>query len=282
MSRAIEPNADEQTSRVTGADARSPGARGRTTGGRHDDGTGSSSAVHAVDLRKRYRLGEMTIDALDGVTIDVKTGEFVAVMGPSGSGKSTLLYLLGLLDTPDTGTVAIEGRDTSGLSDDELTGLRRSRLGFLFQTFELIPNLTAAENILLPAEIAGRRDEAVARLELLARQLGIEQRLGHRPRQLSGGQRQRVGLARALINEPAVVLADEPTGNLDTKTGGEVLALLRRGVDELGWTVIMVSHDPLAAQAADRIVFLRDGRIAGETLTAESDVRSSIEAFLGS
>jgi putative ABC transport system ATP-binding protein len=152
----------------------------------------------------------------------------------------------------------------------------------LFQTFELIPNLSAAENILLPAEIAGHRDAAAARLGELARQLGIDQRLGHRPRQLSGGQRQRVGLARALINEPAVVLADEPTGNLDTKTGSEVLTLLRRGVDELGWTVIMVTHDPQAAQVADRIVFLRDGRLAGEALTAETDVRSSIEAFLGS
>src|SRR5690606_13786136 len=146
-----------------------------------------------------------------------------------------------------------------GLSDDELTGLRRSRLGFLFQTFELIPNLSAAENILLPAEIAGRREQAGIRLKELAGQLGIAERLDHRPRQLSGGQRQRVGLARALINEPAVVLADEPTGNLDTKTGGEVLSLLRHGVDDLGWTVIMVTHDPQAAQAADRIVFLRDG-----------------------
>ncbi|HET8985753.1 MAG TPA: ABC transporter ATP-binding protein [Trueperaceae bacterium] len=260
MSRVIAPHAEEQTSRAPNA----------------------TSAVRATDLRKRYRLGELTIDALDGVSLDVKSGEFVAVMGPSGSGKSTLLYLLGLLDTPDSGTVAIEGRDTSGLDDDELTGLRRSRLGFLFQTFELIPNLSAAENILLPAEIAGQRDEAAARLAKLARQLGIEQRLGHRPRQLSGGQRQRVGLARALINEPAVVLADEPTGNLDTKTGGEVLTLLRHGVDELGWTVIMVTHDSQAAQVADRIVFLRDGRIAGEARTAETDVRSSIEAFLGS
>ena len=241
----------------------------------------AASAVTAVGLHKRYRLGELTIAALDGVSLDVKTGEFVAVMGPSGSGKSTLLYLLGLLDTPDAGTVSIEGRETGGLDDDELTALRRQRLGFLFQTFELIPNLSAAENILLPAEIAGRRDVAQQRLAELARQLGIEQRLGHRPRQLSGGQRQRVGLARALINEPAVVLADEPTGNLDTKTGSEVLSLLRRGVDEHGWTVIMVTHDPVAAQTADRIVFLRDGRIAGEASTADSDVRSSIDAFLG-
>lgn len=278
MSRVTGPNADEHVPPATTTGSASGVGR---PGDPHAGVPESVSAVRAVDLHKRYRLGELTINALDGVSIDVKPGEFVAVMGPSGSGKSTLLYLLGLLDTPDSGTVTIEGRDTTGLADDELTGLRRSRLGFLFQTFELIPNLSAAENILLPAEIAGRREEAAGRLEVLARQLGIEQRLSHRPRQLSGGQRQRVGLARALINEPAVVLADEPTGNLDTKTGGEVLALLRRGVDELGWTVIMVTHDPLAAQVADRLVFLRDGRIAGEASTAEHDVRSSIEAFLG-
>lgn len=281
MSRAIEPNADDQQSSGPGDPAPAAAEAGQD-GVRRRGGAAAASAVRATDLHKHYRLGELTIKALDGVSIDVKTGEFVAVMGPSGSGKSTLLYLLGLLDTPDSGAVVIEGRDTAGLDDDELTGLRRSRLGFLFQTFELIPNLSAAENILLPAEIAGRREEARANLAILARQLGIEQRLGHRPRQLSGGQRQRVGLARALINEPAVVLADEPTGNLDTKTGSEVLALLRHGVDELGWTVIMVTHDPQAAQAADRIVFLRDGRIAGETLTAETDVRRSIESFLGS
>ncbi|HLU83135.1 MAG TPA: ABC transporter ATP-binding protein [Trueperaceae bacterium] len=280
MSRASEPNTGGRRAPVAGAGASSVVGDGAGATGVGD--SRATSAVRAVDLRKRYRLGELTINALDGVSIDVKKGEFVAVMGPSGSGKSTLLYLLGLLDTPDSGTVAIEGRETGGLTDDELTGLRRSRLGFLFQTFELIPNLSAAENILLPAEIAGRRAEAAVRLEVLAQQLGIQQRLGHRPRQLSGGQRQRVGLARALINEPAVVLADEPTGNLDTKTGSEVLALLRHGVDALGWTVIMVTHDPLAAQVADRIVFLRDGSIAGETLTADADVRSSIEAFLGS
>src|SRR5690606_20249057 len=171
-------------------------------------------------------------------------------------------YLIGLLDQPETGSVMIAGTPTAGLSDDELTRLRRTRLGFLFQSFELIPNLSAAENVLLPAEIAGRRDEAVGRLERLASQLGIADRLAHRPRQLSGGQRQRVALARALINEPAVVLADEPTGNLDSKTGAEVLSLLRMGVDESGWTVIMVTHDPVAAQAADRVVFLRDGRVA--------------------
>lgn len=239
----------------------------------------AAAAVSAVELRKTYRLGEQTIRALDGVSLEVKAGEFVAVMGPSGSGKSTLLYLIGLLDQPDSGSVAIAGQATTGLSDDDLTALRRTRLGFLFQSFELIPNLNAAENVLLPAEIAGRREEALGRLDDLAQRLGIVERLSHRPRQLSGGQRQRVALARALINEPAVVLADEPTGNLDSKTGSEVLALLRRGVDESGWTVIMVTHDPRAAQAADRVVFLRDGRIAGETAGGH-DTKDQIESFL--
>ncbi len=235
-------------------------------------------ALAATDLHKAYQLGDEVINALQGVTLLVPKGQFVAVMGPSGSGKSTLLHLIGLLDTPDSGSVAVEGRMTAGLNDDELTALRRDRLGFLFQSFELIPNLTARENVLLPAEVAGRRDDAAARLEELAGRLGIADRLSHRPRQLSGGQRQRVALARALINDPAVVLADEPTGNLDSKTGAEVLALLRDGVDRLGWTVVMVTHDPVAAQAADRVVFLRDGRVAGET--AGPQVRSDIDRFL--
>jgi len=240
----------------------------------------SDSALRAADLSKTFRLGDMTIHALDHVSLTVEGGEFVAVMGPSGSGKSTLLHLLGLLDVPDSGTVQVEGNETAGLDDDALTAIRRTRLGFLFQTFELIPNLSARENILLPAEIAGQRVEAEERLKELARQLGIEERLDHRPRQLSGGQRQRVALARALINAPAVVLADEPTGNLDTKTGNEVLALLRHGVDMLGWTVVMVTHDPMAALSADRIVFLRDGRVAGETPTGVQDVRQRIDRFL--
>jgi len=238
------------------------------------------AAVSAVDLHKTYRLGEQTIRALDGVSLSVRAGEFVAVMGPSGSGKSTLLYLIGLLDQPDSGTVAIAGQVTRDLGDDELTAIRRTRLGFLFQSFELIPNLTAAENILLPAEIAGRRDQALVRLDELAARLDIVERLSHRPRQLSGGQRQRVALARSLINDPAVVLADEPTGNLDSKTGAEVLKLLRDGVDDSGWTVVMVTHDPRAAQVADRIVFLRDGHIAGESTSEGDDLKDSIESFL--
>ena len=239
-------------------------------------------ALSARDLRKTYHLGDEVIPALDGVTLEVSEGEFVAVMGPSGSGKSTLLHMLGLLDQPDSGTVSVAGQATNGLSDDELTALRRDRLGFIFQSFELIPNLSAEENILLPAEVAGRLASGRERLADLAVQLNIGDRLSHRPRQLSGGQRQRVALARALINEPAVVLADEPTGNLDTKTGNEVLALLRRGVDELGWTVVMVTHDPAAALVADRIVFLRDGLVAGETSNHDVGARQVIDAFLAS
>jgi putative ABC transport system ATP-binding protein len=238
-------------------------------------------AVEGRRLGKTYKLGEQTIHALAGVDLAVEPGSFVSVMGPSGSGKSTLLHLLGLLDVPDEGEVVIGGVETGGLDDDRLTELRRDRLGFVFQTFELIPNLDARENILLPAEVAGRREEAEVRLRELADDLGIADRLGHRPKQLSGGQRQRVALARALINDPVVVLADEPTGNLDSETGQEVLNLLRQGVDERGWTVVMVTHDPKAALFADTILFLRDGRLSGAVGTRDPHARSVIETFVG-
>lgn len=237
--------------------------------------------LQAIGLSKNFRLGELTIHALDGVDLMVRGGEFVAVMGPSGSGKSTLLHLLGLLDTPEAGQVLVAGETTADLDDDALTELRRDKLGFVFQSFELIPNLSAKENILLPAEIAGHRAKGQERLRTLAQQLEIEDRLDHRPRQLSGGQRQRVAMARALINDPIVVLADEPTGNLDSRTGKEVLDLLRHGVDESGWTVVMVTHDANAAMYADRIVFLRDGHVSGETTTHDSDARSLIERLVG-
>ena len=221
------------------------------------------------------------MDALIGVDLSVPKSEFLAVMGPSGSGKSTLLHILGLLEQPDEGEVTLDGQVTSHLDDDALTQIRRERLGFIFQNFELIPNLSAKENILLPAEVAGRKKEAERTLESLAAQLGLEKRLNHRPNQLSGGQQQRVAIARALINNPVVILADEPTGNLDTTTGNEVLELLQRGVKEEGWTVIMVTHDPKAALYAERIIFLRDGRIVGETRTDDLDARGRIEDFVG-
>jgi putative ABC transport system ATP-binding protein len=246
-----------------------------------DTAPSGTFAVEADRLSKRYRLGEVDIQALDDVTMRIRPGAFVAVMGPSGSGKSTLLHLLGLLDEPDEGTVRLAGTDTRGMDDDALTATRRDRIGFVFQTFELIPNLSARENILLPAEVAGRSAEGARRLGELADRLGIADRLEHRPAQLSGGQRQRVAMARALVNDPVVVLADEPTGNLDTRSGQEVLQLLRRGVDEQGWTVVMVSHDPNAAMVADRIVFLRDGRVAGEVATGDEDAPARIAEFAG-
>lgn len=221
----------------------------------------TAAAVAAVNLVKTYQLGSETIRALDGVDLEVRTGEFVSVMGASGSGKSTLLHLLGLLEVPDSGSISIGGRPTTGLDDDELTRLRREKLGFVFQGFELIPSLSARDNILLPAEIAGRLGTGQERLQELAGTLHIADRLRHRPGELSGGQRQRVALARALINDPVLVLADEPTGNLDSSTGAEVLTLLRDGVDSQGWTVVMVTHDPAAAAYADRIVRLHDGRL---------------------
>ena len=238
-------------------------------------------ALSTKGLSKRYHLGGETVEALSGLELDVPQGQFLAVMGPSGSGKSTLLHLLGLLDSADAGTVHIAGQATDALSDDALTALRRDRLGFVFQGFELIPNLTARENILLPAEVAGRRPEAEKTLARLAATLGIDTRLTHRPAQLSGGQQQRVALARALINNPVVILADEPTGNLDSKTGEEVLELFQRGVRDEGWTVVMVTHDPKAALYAERIVFLRDGKLVGETLTRAPGARGTIESFVG-
>lgn len=220
--------------------------------------------IEAKTITKRYQLGEETIYALKDLSLKVYKGEFVAVMGPSGSGKSTLMHLLGLLDNPDEGTVILKGQSTASLNDDALTLLRRDELGFIFQTFELIPTLTAKENIMLPAEVAGQKETAEIRCKEIATLLGIETRLNHKPSELSGGQRQRVAIARALINNPAVILADEPTGNLDSKTGEEVLELLQNGVAERDWTVIMVTHDQKAASYADRVIYLKDGEIERE------------------
>ncbi|MGK5675017.1 ABC transporter ATP-binding protein [Micromonospora sp. URMC 106] len=216
-------------------------------------------AVTARGLSKRYGAGQAAVVALDDVDVDFAAGRFTAIMGPSGSGKSTLMHCLAGLDRPTAGSVRIGDADLSRLDDKRLTLLRRDRVGFVFQKFNLLPALTAEENIVLPLAIAGRRPEA-AWLRQVVAAVGLADRLRHRPAELSGGQQQRVAVARALITKPWVIFADEPTGNLDSRSGAEVLRLLREAVDALGQTVIMVTHDPLAAGHADRVVFLADGR----------------------
>ena len=220
-------------------------------------------ALEATDLVKTYRSGDTAVRALDGVSVAFAAGEFTAIMGPSGSGKSTLMHCLAGLDTPASGSVRIGGTEISGLSDRALTLLRRRRVGFVFQSFNLLPTLTAEQNIRLPLELAGRRPEPGWWNTVIA-SLGLADRLRHRPSQLSGGQQQRVACARALITRPDVVFADEPTGNLDSKSGAEVLGFLRESVRELGQTVVMVTHDPVAASYAGRVLFLADGRVSGE------------------
>ncbi len=216
-------------------------------------------------VRKQYRLGQITVEALAGVDFTVNEGEFVAIMGPSGSGKSTLLHLLGGLDQPTGGEVTLAGKRLSVLKDDAITQVRRRNVGFIFQFYNLVATLTAEENIALPLIIDGKRVSAhQARIDELLNLVGLADRRKHKPDQLSGGQQQRVAIARAFVNKPSIVLADEPTGNLDSKSGEEVLNLLRRSCDEFGQTIIMVTHDPKAASYADRAVFLKDGRIVDE------------------
>jgi putative ABC transport system ATP-binding protein len=224
------------------------------------DGT---PALQTHELTKVYGEGDTAVHALDGVSLGIERGEMVAIMGPSGSGKSTLLHLLGALDTPSSGRILLAGQRYDGLGDGELTRLRREKIGFVFQFFNLLPSLTAEENALLPALIAGRRDEGMRRRarELLGR---VGERAGHLPAELSGGEQQRVSIARALLTEPEIVLADEPTGNLDTRSSGEVLRLLRELNESEGQTLVVVSHDPAVAATAGRVVFLRDGQLAGE------------------
>jgi putative ABC transport system ATP-binding protein len=216
--------------------------------------------VAATDLTRRYGAGETAVDALRGVNLDVRQGELVAVMGPSGSGKSTLMHILAGLDKPTSGDVAIAGTHISKLSDTELTKLRRRRIGFVFQFFNLLPMLTAEENVVLPLSIAGEKADPAWLADLLAK-TGLRDRKTHRPSELSGGQQQRVAIARALISKPAIVFADEPTGNLDSKTSGEILDLMRDSVDSYGQTTVMVTHDSRAAAIADRVLFLADGLI---------------------
>jgi putative ABC transport system ATP-binding protein len=225
----------------------------------------SDAAIEVRGLTKVFGSGETEVRALDGVDFDVARGEMVAIMGPSGSGKSTLLHLLGALESPSEGTIALAGRRFEGLDDRELTLLRREGIGFVFQFFNLLPALTAEENVLLPALIAGDRDEAVrARASALLDRVGLAPRARHLPSELSGGEQQRVSIARALLMEPALVLADEPTGNLDSRSEAQVLELLGELNRTEGHTIVLVTHDPGAAAIAGRVVFLRDGRMAGE------------------
>jgi putative ABC transport system ATP-binding protein len=216
--------------------------------------------VSATDLRRRYGEGEAAVDALDGVTVGFPHGAFTAIMGASGSGKSTLMHCLAGLDTPTGGTVTIDGVELGPLSDAKLTELRRDKIGFIFQAFNLLPVLTAEENLILPLTLAGRKPDR-AWVEQLIEAVGLGDRRTHRPAELSGGQQQRVAVARALVHKPAVVFADEPTGNLDPRSSAEVLGLLRRAVDDFGQTVVMVTHDFDAAANADRLIELADGRI---------------------
>jgi putative ABC transport system ATP-binding protein len=227
-------------------------------------------------------MGEVTVDALCGVDFQVRQGEFVAIMGPSGSGKSTLLHLLGGLDTPSDGEVTLGGRKLAHMSDDEVTIIRRRQVGFVFQFYNLLPTLSAAENVALPLLIDGKRlGDYAAWVDELLDLVGLGGRRDHRPDQLSGGEQQRVAIARALVTEPMIVLADEPTGNLDSKSGKEVLGLLRRACDEKGQTIVMVTHDPYAASFAERVVFLRDGQMVrqlkGGDRAAIMDVMAELE-----
>ncbi len=223
----------------------------------------TSAAARVVHLTKTYGSGPAMVTALDDITLDLAAGQFTAVMGPSGSGKSTLMHCCAALDTADSGSVFIGEQDLSSLKDKGLTRLRRDEIGFVFQSYNLVPTLTAEENILLPLAIAGRKpdpewyDGVIATVQLA-------DRLKHKPNELSGGQQQRVAVARALVSRPRIVFADEPTGNLDSRSGAEVLELLRRSVDEHGQTIVMVTHDPVAAAYTDRVVFLADGKVVDE------------------
>ncbi|MCW2499528.1 MAG: transporter related protein [Frankiales bacterium] len=227
-------------------------------------------AVRALDVRKSYGKGDTAVTALQGVSLDVPSGQMTAVMGPSGSGKSTLMHCLAGLDTVDAGSIHIGGTPVVGLGDKELTALRRDRVGFVFQQYNLLPTLTAEENITLPLDIAGRKPDAGWMAEVV-RAVGLADRLHHRPAELSGGQQQRVACARALITRPDVVFADEPTGNLDSRAGAEVLSFLQRSALEFRQTIVMVTHDPVAASYAGRVVFLADGLLVDEMIdpTAE-------------
>jgi putative ABC transport system ATP-binding protein len=228
----------------------------------------TGAVVVAHDVTRRYGEGDTAVDALRGVSLDVTKGNLTAVMGPSGSGKSTLMHIMAGLDKPTTGTVAIAGTEITALKDSDLTKLRRSHIGFVFQFFNLLPMLTAEENIVLPLSIAGEKVDPEWFRGLIEK-VGLGDRLHHRPSELSGGQQQRVAIARALVSRPTVLFADEPTGNLDSTTGGEILTLMRESVDEYGQTTVMVTHEARAAAIADRILFLADGEIVRDLPRSE-------------
>lgn len=229
----------------------------------HQVSPGLPAAARAINLHKTYGSGDSEVRALDGVTISLAQGQFTAIMGPSGSGKSTLMHCLAALDAPTAGEVMVGETQLSRLKDKALTTLRREEVGFVFQAFNLIPTLTAQENILLPLSLAGRKPDQ-AWFDTVVDTVGLRDRLKHRPAEMSGGQQQRVACARALVSKPSIVFADEPTGNLDSTSGAEVLSFLRRSVDEFGQTIVMVTHDAVAASYCDRVVFLADGRVVDE------------------
>jgi len=222
---------------------------------------GMGAFIEAIDLRKTYRVGKVEVPALRGVSFSIQNGEFITIVGPSGSGKSTLFYLLGGLTRPDSGKVILDGDDFAALSDSERTRMRKRKIGFVFQKFNLLPTLDARSNIAIAQEISGKNGGDPAFFARIADLLGLTQRLNHRPSELSGGEQQRVALARALVNQPALVLADEPTGNLDTENSNVVLKMLRQSNQDLGQTVLMITHNPEAAAYGDRIIHMRDGRI---------------------
>jgi putative ABC transport system ATP-binding protein len=247
-----------QDQRVTGSLTRAPSDLDSVAGG-------SDFAARAIDAVKVYGAGDVEVRALDGVSVDVVRGAFTTVMGPSGSGKSTLVHCLAGLDSLTSGQIELGGKQLGGMSEKQLTMLRRDQVGFVFQSFNLIPTLSAMENIALPADLAGRHLEGPW-VDTVIDAVGLRDRLRHRPAELSGGQQQRVAIARSLAGRPEIVFADEPTGNLDRRTAAEVLGFLRTAVDEFGQSIVMVTHDPVAASFSDRVVFLVDGRVADELL----------------